>query len=100
MLDSIQYEFRFIFTTQAGAETSTFRLRLQPKVPAPCGSGSTTLIENVVFSFVLSSLPRFSPFSLPLLNPHDIFKENLVQWHLLCLRNNMVLCCRTCTMEP
>ncbi len=49
MLDSIQYEFLFLFTTQAdpelgaGAETLTFRLRLQPKVPAPCGSGSTTL---------------------------------------------------------
>ncbi len=30
----------------AGAETSTFRLqlRLRPKVPAPCGSGYTTLV--------------------------------------------------------
>ncbi len=40
MLDYIQYEFWFLFTTQAdqkpgaGAETSTFRLWLQPKVPA------------------------------------------------------------------
>jgi hypothetical protein len=50
MLDPIQYEFRFFQNTLvdpepgAGAETSIFRLRLQPKVSAPCGSGSTTLV--------------------------------------------------------
>jgi hypothetical protein len=50
MLDPIQYEFRFFQNTLvdpepgAGAETSIFQLRLQPKVLAPCGSGSTTLL--------------------------------------------------------
>jgi hypothetical protein len=52
MLVPIQYEFRFFQNTLvdpepgAGAETSIFRLRLQPKVSAPCGSvsGSTTLL--------------------------------------------------------
>jgi hypothetical protein len=52
MLNPIQYEFIFFKTTLAdpepgaGAETSIFRLRLQPKVPAPCvsGSGATTLL--------------------------------------------------------
>jgi hypothetical protein len=52
MLDPIQYEFRFLQNTLgdpepgAGAETSIFRLRLQPKVSAPCGSGSTTLVSD------------------------------------------------------
>jgi hypothetical protein len=51
MLDPIQYEFLFLFTTLAdpepepgaGPETSIFQLWLQAKVPASCGSGSTTL---------------------------------------------------------
>jgi hypothetical protein len=53
MLDPIQYEFRFFQNTLAdpepgaGVETSIFRLRLQPKVSAPCGSGSTTLVSTV-----------------------------------------------------
>jgi hypothetical protein len=56
MLDPIQYEFLFLFTTLAdpepgaGAETSIFRL--QPKVPAPCGSGSTTL-NNLDFQIMV-----------------------------------------------
>jgi hypothetical protein len=47
MLGPIQYEFRFFKNILAdpepvaGAETSIFRR--QPKVSAPCGSGSTTL---------------------------------------------------------
>jgi hypothetical protein len=60
MLDPIQYEFGFFLTTLsdpepgAGAETSIFRLQLQPKVPAPCGSGSTTLLNvyNIPYSLV------------------------------------------------
>ncbi len=61
MLDPIQYEFRFFFFTTlsdpepgAGAETSIFRLRLQPKVLAPCGSCATTLLHvyNVPYSLV------------------------------------------------
>jgi hypothetical protein len=57
MLDPVQYEFLFLFTTLAdpepepgaGAETLIFRLWLQPKVPAPCGSGSssTTLVKTI-----------------------------------------------------
>jgi hypothetical protein len=49
MLDPIQYEFLFLFTTLADpdpgavAETLIFRLQLRSKVPGPCGSGSTTL---------------------------------------------------------
>jgi hypothetical protein len=47
MLDPIQYEFRFFQNTLAdpelGAGAETSRFRLQPKVSAPCGSGSTTL---------------------------------------------------------
>jgi hypothetical protein len=54
MLDPIQYEFRFLQNTLvdpepgavAGAETLIFRL--QPKVSAPCGSGSTTLLLLVL----------------------------------------------------
>ncbi len=48
MQNPIQYEILFLFTTLAdpelgaGAETLIFRLR--PKVPAPCGSGFTTLL--------------------------------------------------------
>jgi hypothetical protein len=50
MPDCIQYKFLFSFGTYAdpepGAETSTLRLqlRLWPKVPAPWGSCSTTLL--------------------------------------------------------
>ncbi len=55
MLDPIQYEFLFLFTTLAdtkpdqgaGAETSIFRL--QPKVPVPCDSGSTTLLKYIIY---------------------------------------------------
>jgi hypothetical protein len=53
MLDPIQYEFLFLFSTladpelgaRAVTETSIFRLqlRLRPKVPTPCGSSSTKL---------------------------------------------------------
>jgi hypothetical protein len=52
MLDPIQYEFRFFQNSLAdpepgtAAETSIFQLRLQPKVSAPCGSGSTTLVND------------------------------------------------------
>jgi hypothetical protein len=61
MLDPIQYEFRFSQNTLAdpepelGAETLRLRLRLQPKVLAPCGSGSTTLPRRQVENKRLSS---------------------------------------------
>jgi hypothetical protein len=31
----------------AGAETSVYRLRLRPKVSAPAGSGSATLVHRI-----------------------------------------------------
>ncbi len=49
----IQYELWFLYTNLAylepgaGAEISIYRLRLQPKVLAPCGSGSTTLLWDI-----------------------------------------------------
>jgi hypothetical protein len=57
MLDPIQYEFLFLFTTLAdtepdqgaGAETSIFRL--QPKVPAPCDYSSTTLLKYIIIYY-------------------------------------------------
>jgi hypothetical protein len=63
MLDPIQYEFLFLFTNLADpepgdrdkAETLIFRLRLQPKVLAPCGSGSTTLV-NAIHLFLLKNM--------------------------------------------
>jgi hypothetical protein len=73
MLDPIQYEFRFFQNTLAdpepgaGAETSIFRL--QPKVSAPCGSGSTTLVYWTAFA---SSGPdQVEPKILPLNQDSD-----------------------------
>jgi hypothetical protein len=34
----------------AGAETSVYRLQLRPKVSAPTGSGSATLLRGIVTS--------------------------------------------------
>ncbi len=58
MLDPIQYEFRFFQNTLAdlepgaGAETSIFRLRLQPKVSAPC---SSTTLEKAMWHYKLNN---------------------------------------------
>jgi hypothetical protein len=67
MLDPIQNEFGFFQNTLvdpepepgAGAETSIFRL--QPKVSAPCGSGSTTLVTLLTLGTWHRQGKMFSP---------------------------------------
>jgi ribonucleotide reductase alpha subunit len=64
MLDPIQYEFGFFQNTLAdpelgaGAETSIFWLRLQPKVSAPCGSGSTALQPRSIHVSFIQEIPK------------------------------------------
>jgi hypothetical protein len=63
MLDPIQYEFLFLFTTLAdpepgaGSETSIFRLQLRPKVPAPQHCFPDNKIEGVPWNISYYSPP-------------------------------------------
>ncbi len=57
-----------------GAETAIFRLQLQPKVPAPCGSGSTTLISLPQEFLNLAGWLSFQRASLTLQQDPTLFR--------------------------